>query len=155
MCIWFSINNKINHKLIPWLKLISEDECYTSGSSHLYAGKRNCGLSGTTCQAWNQQTPHAHTYISADFPDVSIDDAKNYCRDPAGSVGEPWCYTTNSSVLWEICEIPECSGKIYVKLLSSLLFVLYLLCEYFNWYRKPIERILHDLTCFPKVLQQY
>ncbi|XP_076085440.1 uncharacterized protein LOC143056240 isoform X2 [Mytilus galloprovincialis] len=87
----------------------AQDECYTSGSSHLYAGKRNCGLSGTTCQAWNQQTPHAHTYISADFPDVSIDDAKNYCRDPAGSVGEPWCYTTNSSVLWEICEIPECS----------------------------------------------
>ncbi|CAG2233824.1 HGF [Mytilus edulis] len=88
----------------------AQDECYTSGSSHLYAGKRNCGLSGTTCQAWNQQTPHAHTYISgAHFPDASIDDAKNYCRDPAGSVGEPWCYTTNSSVLREICEIPECS----------------------------------------------
>ena len=45
-----------------------------------------------------------------DFPDATLDDAGNYCRNPDG---EPnlWCYTTNSSSRWEYCDVPLCEGE--------------------------------------------
>ncbi|XP_071146536.1 uncharacterized protein [Mytilus edulis] len=84
-------------------------ECYHELLSKKYMGKRSCGFSGTSCQLWNQQSPHIHSHVSSDFPDLDIDLAMNYCRDPGGSRGEPWCYTTNPDVTWEFCEIPQCA----------------------------------------------
>ncbi|CAC5393643.1 PLG [Mytilus coruscus] len=84
-------------------------ECYHERLSKKYMGKRTCGLSGTSCQLWNQQSPHMHSHVSSDFPDLDIDLAMNYCRDPAGTRGEPWCYTTNQNITWEFCEIPQCA----------------------------------------------
>jgi len=33
--------------------------------------------------------------------------SKNYCRNPSMK-DRPWCFTTNSSVRWEYCNITEC-----------------------------------------------
>ena len=42
------------------------------------------------------------------FPDRSIEDAKNYCRNPDNS-RFLWCYTTDPGTRWEYCAIPMCA----------------------------------------------
>lgn len=34
----------------------------------------------------------------------------NFCRNPDGDSGGPWCYTTDLNKRWENCEIPSCTG---------------------------------------------
>jgi Mg-chelatase subunit ChlD len=69
--------------------------------------------SGRACQRWDQQTPHKHTRTNAaKFPDVSLADAANYCRNPDGEPTGPWCYTTDSKKRWETCDISLCEEDI-------------------------------------------
>lgn len=35
----------------------------------------------------------------------------NFCRNPDGDNGGPWCYTTNPITRWEHCNVPSCTGK--------------------------------------------
>jgi hypothetical protein len=44
------------------------------------------------------------------FPDATLGEAANYCRNPneIDGVG-PWCFTTDPSMPWEGCDIPICS----------------------------------------------
>jgi len=60
---------------------------------------------GFTCQRWDTQDPHEHTYNDVKFPDFGLD--RNYCRNPDG---EPrtWCYTTDASKRWDFCVVPAC-----------------------------------------------
>ncbi|KAK3589343.1 hypothetical protein CHS0354_009984 [Potamilus streckersoni] len=81
------------------------DDCVRN--SEKYTGKRNCTISGLTCQAWKWKYPHDHRYIAENFPDGSISEAGNYCRDPNGS-GTLWCYTTDSGIRSEPCDVPKC-----------------------------------------------
>ena len=32
----------------------------------------------------------------------------NFCRNPEGDLKGPWCYTTDPSVRWGYCHIPDC-----------------------------------------------
>lgn len=34
---------------------------------------------------------------------------ENYCRNPRGEEGGPWCFTSNPEVRYEVCDIPQCS----------------------------------------------
>ena len=43
------------------------------------------------------------------FPDVSVENAKNYCRNPDGA-RNLWCYTTDPAVTFDYCAIPMCAG---------------------------------------------
>ena len=50
--------------------VFTANECYPPGDSTSYEGRRECTVSGITCQEWESQTPHAHSYVSLDlFPD--------------------------------------------------------------------------------------
>ncbi|KAK3594441.1 hypothetical protein CHS0354_015439 [Potamilus streckersoni] len=80
-------------------------DCFRSTTE--YTGKRNCTISGRTCQAWISTHPHDHRYTSQDFPDGSLSKVGNYCRDPNGS-GTLWCYTTDRNVRYEPCDVPSC-----------------------------------------------
>jgi len=65
-------------------------------------------MTGLPCQRWDSQTPHSHHYNDVNaFPDASITDVANYCRDP-DNVGFLWCYTTNSTIRWQPCAIDKC-----------------------------------------------
>ncbi|KAB0404656.1 hypothetical protein E2I00_017569 [Balaenoptera physalus] len=82
-----------------------EDECmHCSGEN--YEGKISKTVSGLDCQAWDSQSPHAHGYIPAKFPNKNL--KMNYCRNPDGEP-RPWCFTTDPSKRWEFCDIPRCS----------------------------------------------
>ncbi len=55
----------------------------------------------------------------ANFPDVSLDAASNYCRNPDNEPGGPWCYTTSSSKRWEYCGVPLCTEYLLSIMTSS------------------------------------
>jgi plasminogen len=71
-----------------------------------YRGAINVTASGLTCQAWSSQVPHRHKNTPDFRPNDGLDG--NACRNPDRSEGGAWCYTTNSSILWEYCSVPTC-----------------------------------------------
>ncbi|XP_060606041.1 plasminogen-like [Ruditapes philippinarum] len=83
-------------------------ECI-NGSSEDYIGSRVCTVCGKMCQRWDSQSlwPHPFTENSM-FPEYNVTLAHNYCRDPNGTRGAPWCYTEDNSTEWEFCGIPNC-----------------------------------------------
>jgi integrin beta 3 len=74
-------------------------ECKRTDKGWDYNGKINVTASGRTCQAWASQSPHGHS-VGTNLPE-------NYCRNPDGEPS-PWCYTTDPSVRYELCDIPDC-----------------------------------------------
>ena len=78
---------------------IPDLECKTTDRGTEYIGFVNITQSGIECQRWDLYTPH-YSYFT--------DQPENYCRNPDSTSGGPWCYTTNSSIRWELCGIPKC-----------------------------------------------
>ena len=61
-------------------------------------------------QAWDAQSPHAHSRTAGNYPGFGLEGGHNHCRNPDG---EPWawCYTTNPDKRWEFCsraDVPAC-----------------------------------------------
>ena len=84
-------------------------ECKTTDVGADYKGQLSTTTSGRTCQAWGSQSPHRHTRNNPDkFPDATLGDAGNYCRNPDNTSNGPWCYTTDRSKRWERCSVAKC-----------------------------------------------
>ncbi|KAK3604326.1 hypothetical protein CHS0354_021124 [Potamilus streckersoni] len=77
--------------------------CFTD--SFEYTGRKNHTESGLECMEWSSTTPHDHHQTN--FPDDSIEKARNYCRDPDRS-GKPWCYTIDPNVRYQTCSVQRC-----------------------------------------------
>ena len=98
-------------------------ECQTGDGSD-YDGTVSTTEEGLTCQRWDQQTPHGHSRNKANmFPDDTVSEAENYCRNPDGSA-RVWCYTTEKNTRWQYCDVPECPGKIQPQLKRNIIHVL-------------------------------
>ena len=63
---------------------------------------------GYTCQSWDSQYPHSHSYTPIKYRHSNL--TLNYCRNPGGSRERPWCYTTSTSQTWGYCNLPLCSS---------------------------------------------
>ncbi|XP_039209378.1 hepatocyte growth factor isoform X6 [Crotalus tigris] len=72
------------------------------GKGATYRGNISVTKSGIECQAWNSTIPHEHSYRGKDLQ-------RNYCRNPRGEEGGPWCFTSNPEIRHEVCAIPLCS----------------------------------------------
>lgn len=72
-----------------------------------YQGKVNRTKDGLECQNWDSQTPHSHVRPPNVFSEIR--DAENYCRNAGAEEHVPWCFTTNSTVRWQYCDIPRCA----------------------------------------------
>ena len=95
-------------------------ECRKDVLGKLYRGKVNITKSGIQCQPWSSQSPHKHSNTDASL-------YENYCRNPDGEVGGPWCYTMDKSKRWESCDIPVCQSSVsyclIILMLNQLNFV--------------------------------
>lgn len=78
------------------------------GNGRYYQGTKNVTERGLTCQAWESQFPHQHARPPLVFAEVQ--NSSNYCRNAGGEERKPWCYTMDSNVRWEHCDIPVCTN---------------------------------------------
>lgn len=83
----------------------TSDDC-RMGNGRFYMGNVNVTQSGIPCQKWDVQSPHTHFQPPDVFPQVQ--NAENYCRNADAEEPYPWCYTVNSSVRWQWCDVPLC-----------------------------------------------
>lgn len=90
---------------------MSEINCKQTVKGLEYRGTESVTISGKTCQRWDSQTPHAHSYDQYLPGNASVHE--NFCRNPRASDNVvPWCYTTDKNLRWEICGVPFCGNKI-------------------------------------------
>ncbi|KAJ3623044.1 hypothetical protein MTP99_019302 [Tenebrio molitor] len=76
------------------------------GRGRFYQGKVNVTKDGLACQRWDSQKPHSHNSPPDIFPELK--NSENFCRNAGGEENKPWCFTTNSTVRWQHCDIPRC-----------------------------------------------
>ena len=50
---------------------------------------------------------------ASSFPDASLSDASNFCRNPDNGQ-DVWCYTTDPNTRWEYCDVNLCSELNYL-----------------------------------------
>ncbi|XP_059091496.1 tyrosine-protein kinase transmembrane receptor Ror2-like isoform X1 [Tigriopus californicus] len=78
------------------------------GNGQFYQGNANQTKDGLDCQTWFTNDPHPQTIPEGIFPEMH--NAKNKCRNPGGSEPHPWCYTSDPTIRWQFCEIPQCDN---------------------------------------------
>ena len=85
-------------------------DCNPTTDGHRYLGHTSVTASGKQCQAWASLSPHTHSYNqNGMYPDKTVNDASNYCRNPDSNWDEGlWCYTTDPGTRWERCDVPAC-----------------------------------------------
>uniref|UniRef100_A0A3Q1G8B6 Hepatocyte growth factor a n=1 Tax=Acanthochromis polyacanthus TaxID=80966 RepID=A0A3Q1G8B6_9TELE len=73
-----------------------------------YRGTMNVTPEGVTCQRWDSQFPHNHSFLPQNF---KCDLRENYCRNPDGA-DYPWCFTTDPNQRIANCtHIPRCDAE--------------------------------------------
>jgi len=96
------------------------ENCKPSPDGRHYVGHTSVTVNGRICQDWTAQYPYIHHFTQDYmFPDGSVADAVNYCRNPDNQPG-PWCFTTDTSVRWELCDVPLCGQLRYVTFVTVL-----------------------------------
>ncbi|CAH1253114.1 PKD1L3 [Branchiostoma lanceolatum] len=78
------------------------------GDGVSYRGTVSLTETGKTCQRWDSQTPHGHDTTPANYPSGGLEE--NYCRNTGNRTGV-WCYTTDPSTRWELCDVPVCGAR--------------------------------------------
>ncbi|KAJ3612450.1 hypothetical protein NHX12_020725, partial [Muraenolepis orangiensis] len=80
--------------------------CVRGKAAADYRGTVNLTPKGVTCQRWDAQAPHNHSYHPQNHKCRDL--RENYCRNPDGS-DQPWCFTTDPHQRRADCtQIPRC-----------------------------------------------
>ncbi|XP_053075342.1 hepatocyte growth factor-like protein isoform X5 [Acinonyx jubatus] len=108
-------------QLLPWTQYSPYTQLQRSGRCDLFQKKdyvRTCVMDngvkyrgtvaittgGLPCQRWNHRFPNDHKYT----PTLRNGLEENFCRNPDGDPGGPWCYTTDPAVRFQTCGIKSC-----------------------------------------------
>ncbi|XP_050181428.1 hepatocyte growth factor isoform X1 [Myiozetetes cayanensis] len=112
-CHWLSFNSLTNgvrkkqdHAFDLYEKKDYVRNCII-GKGADYKGTISVTKSGIQCQAWNSMIPHEHSFLPSSYRGKDL--RENYCRNPRGEEGGPWCFTTSPEMRHEVCDIPLCS----------------------------------------------
>ncbi|CAG5083339.1 Similar to PLG: Plasminogen (Pongo abelii), partial [Cotesia congregata] len=94
--------------LIPACRSAS---CRVVGTANDYIGTLSETRSGRRCALWlNQPGKKGEKKYLNDtlYPEQSVKDASNYCRNPSQSAAGTWCYTTDPLVTRDLCQVKDC-----------------------------------------------
>ncbi|CAG0903019.1 unnamed protein product [Darwinula stevensoni] len=85
-------------------------ECKLTKGGQEYAGLKNEDANGFKCQPWLSKASNKKSSLQEwmNFPDQTIDSSHNFCRNPTGELGGPWCYNDEGSDRRGHCEVPFC-----------------------------------------------
>jgi len=86
-------------------------ECKTTPRGRYYQGTMTTTTGGYECRLWSLGSNFPPATVDSNFPDGSVAAAGNYCRNPDGDHGGPWCHITHPTTNWAYCPVPLCSGK--------------------------------------------
>ena len=76
-----------------------------------FVGTISSTVTERECQRWDDQAPHQHDFTDPSvYPDASIPDAENFCRNLDDDPNGPWCFTNDPNVRRQTCNIPICRG---------------------------------------------
>uniref|UniRef100_A0AAQ5Y9M3 Plasminogen n=1 Tax=Amphiprion ocellaris TaxID=80972 RepID=A0AAQ5Y9M3_AMPOC len=81
-------------------------EC-VNGIGTDYRGTKAKTKSEKVCQRWQAKYPHRPNITPQTHPQADLE--SNFCRNPDGDSGGPWCYTTDSNTRWEHCNVTSCT----------------------------------------------
>ena len=77
-----------------------------------YTGTVSVTEDGETCTSWRAVVDSGNSYVIGllnNFPDASVDDAQNYCRNIDNVVEGPWCYYGNPiDKTYGFCGLQDC-----------------------------------------------
>ncbi|XP_011474510.1 hepatocyte growth factor [Oryzias latipes] len=92
----------------PDSNVVETTECF-QGKGEGYRGVVDMTPTGLTCQRWDSQYPHNHSFIPEAYRCKDL--RENYCRNPDGQ-DFPWCFTTDPRVRTMFCtNIPQCGTQ--------------------------------------------
>ncbi|KAM4874291.1 hepatocyte growth factor isoform 1-T1 [Thomomys bottae] len=112
-CLWFPFNSMssgvkkgFGHEFDLYENKDYIRNCII-GKGGSYKGTVSITKSGIKCQPWSSMIPHEHSFLPSSYRGKDLQE--NYCRNPRGEEGGPWCFTSNPEVRYEVCDIPQCS----------------------------------------------
>lgn len=87
-------------------------DCKTNRRGLEYKGTINVTENGKTCLPWNNILITLYEqFQDSDFPDKTVNEASNYCRNPINLKLGPWCFTSfysGTNLTIGLCAIPIC-----------------------------------------------
>ncbi|XP_074036621.1 tyrosine-protein kinase hopscotch isoform X2 [Leptinotarsa decemlineata] len=95
------------------LRKCKSEQCRMAGTGNDFIGSLSTTRSNRTCAPWVIDTfsmNAVNTKIWNDtlFPDMTAIKAKNFCRNPSRNISGSWCYTTDSDVPEDACNVRDC-----------------------------------------------
>ncbi|KAF1376903.1 hypothetical protein PFLUV_G00216310 [Perca fluviatilis] len=112
-CSTAAANSKTENILRRSSTALYEKEVYllecVNGVGSDYRGTKSKTKTGTNCQNWGAKYPHRPNFTPEANPLADLE--SNFCRNPDGDSGGPWCYTTDINTRWEHCSIPSCTEE--------------------------------------------
>uniref|UniRef100_A0A8C2J276 Plasminogen n=1 Tax=Cyprinus carpio TaxID=7962 RepID=A0A8C2J276_CYPCA len=110
-CVTLPANSKTDQILRRMSAALYEKKEYllecVNGIGTDYRGTKSKTKSGKTCQRWEEKFPHVPNITPKTHPKADLE--SNFCRNPEGDKGGPWCYTTDQEKRWEHCDIQDCT----------------------------------------------
>ncbi|XP_017577202.1 plasminogen [Pygocentrus nattereri] len=110
-CITVAANSKIEPVLRRMSTALYERKDYllecVIGIGTDYRGTKSKTKSGILCQRWEGTYPHKPNITPKTHPKADLE--SNYCRNPDGDKGGPWCYTMDEGKRWEHCDVQDCT----------------------------------------------
>ncbi|XP_020492698.1 plasminogen [Labrus bergylta] len=110
-CWTVAANSKVETVLRRTSTVLYEKNGYllecVNGLGTDYRGTKSKTMTGKACQRWEAQYPHKTNFRAQTHPLADLE--SNFCRNPDGDEGGPWCYTTDPSTRWETCNVQSCT----------------------------------------------